>query len=82
MNNLAVYVMIALSFYAVYRVLREARSYRKSWNISWVTSFKYHVEWKRQIQFIFGWQFLICVIWGVAWIVANYGCGLLKGIEC
>lgn len=82
MNNIAVYILIALSCYAVIRVLREARSYRTSWNISWYTSFKYHVEWKRQLTFYLGWLVLFAILWAIVWVVANYGCGLLKGIEC
>lgn len=82
MNNIALYVLIAVSCYAVFRVIREAKSYRTSWNISWYTAFKHHVEWKHQITFYVGWLLLIIVAWAVVWVIANYGCGLLKGIEC
>lgn len=82
MSNYLLYTQLAFSLYCVYRVIKEAKSYRNSWSISWFTAFRFHVEWLQQTVFVISGHLVILAVFGVCWLVANYGCMLLKGVQC
>jgi hypothetical protein len=76
------YAVLSLAGFFVFRVLREAQSYRASWRIGWRTALRWHVEWQRQITFIVGCLLLVVIGWAIVWVFATYGCSFLKGLAC